>query len=346
MSELKMLESVKVESVAIVKTDGFDLVLQELRERLKPYENIHVTVETLKGDKKILADMNKIKKAKDTKRKAIKKDLDKAYLPIKEKSDAIDALIDGYYNPIKEQIDEFEIKRKEQKEFDVKIAIDKCKEETTVRVEYLDRIELKKEYLNATMSINKVTEDIKKQIELLAVEQQTFDNKVDTVKMFIEMKNETLKLEVPLEYDNFTHLINLDIIDLKNKVTELGERRMKQEREAAERIRLEAERKAKAEADRIIAEEKAKQQAELDRIEVEKQAEIDKRVAEETKEVVEQAEEKMVRAENITKVVNKFMPVDSSPSIDTFARCYELKATAEQFKALDKYLDASGIEVE
>ncbi len=320
-------------------------ILAKLDETLATYQNRVVTDQTLKGDKKTLAELNKAKKEVDKFRKEVKKELTAPIEEFEEKCKVIIAKIDEAYEPIKLQTEKFEADRKLQKEKDVKILFIKCKEESTLREEYTDRIELKDEYLNASMTMNKITNDIKQQLSVLALEQQTFDNKVDTVKAFIDILNSKYELQVPLAYENFKHLISLDISELKTKVEELAERRLEQEKEAAEKIRLEAERKAKIESDRIIAEEKAKQQAELNRIEAEKQAEIDKRVKEETKVVVEQAEEKIAVAETVTKIVDKYMPVEAELTEKVYERTITLKATKSQLVALKSYLDASGIEV-
>jgi len=341
VTELKIGKIAKAE----INWNGAE-IKASLDNALEVYRNTVVTEETLAGSKKTMAELNKQAKAIDDFRKSTVKQLSPEIKAFENESKELVSMIKEARTVISTQVDKFETERKEKKENDVKILISTCKEESELRDEYKDRIELKPSYLNATMTLTKVKEDVEQQLSVLKVEQQSFDNKVETVKAFIDILNSKYELQVPLAYENFKHLINLDVSELKATVEELAQRRQKQEKEAAEKIRLEAERKAQEEAEKLIAQEKAKQQAEIDRIEAEKQAEIDKRVAEETKEVVEQAEEKMAVAQSVTKIVDNFMPVEAGATEERMFRCYELKATKEQFEKLDKYLEASGIEVE
>jgi len=313
---------------------------------LENCRNTVVTEETLKGSKKTMAELNKQAKAIDDFRKTTVKNLNPDIKKFESEAKELVTMIKEARTVISDQADKFEADRKAKKESDVAILISTCKEESTLRDEYKDRIELLDSYLNATMTLTKIKADIEQQLSVLAVEQQSFDNKVDTVKAFIDILNDTYALQVPLDYENFSHLISLDVSELKTKVEELAQRRQKQEFEAAERIRLEAERQAKEEADRIIAEEKAKQQAELDRIEAEKQAEINRRVQEETKAVKEEAEQQIEKAETVANISNSFMPVESEIEEPRMDRFYALLGTAEEFEALDRYLEASGIEVQ
>lgn len=313
---------------------------------LENYRNTVVTAETLKGSKKTMAELNKQAKAIDDFRKTTVKNLNPDIKKFEVEAKELVSMIKEARTTISDQAEKFETERKAAKEEMVKLLIIKCKEESELREEYLFKIESKSEYLNATMTANKVTEDIKKQIDTLAIEQQAFDMKVDTVKAFIDILNDTYALQVPLSYESFEHLIELEIPALKSKVEELAQRRQRQEHEATENMRLQAEAQAKVEADKIIAQEKAKQQAELDRIESEKQAEINRRVAAETKEVTEQAEKQIEKAETVTKIAEQFSPVESVITDDRTDRFYALLGTKEEFEALDRYLEASGIEVQ
>ena len=97
-------------------TTNFDVIKAELEEKLNEYKGIIVDEDTIKESKKDLADLRKMSSEVDAKRKEIKKQWDEPYQEFKAKCDELMGLIDVPITEIKNQLDEFEEKRKAEKE--------------------------------------------------------------------------------------------------------------------------------------------------------------------------------------------------------------------------------------
>lgn len=99
---------------------NFDKIKAELEEKLNDYKGIIVDEVTIKESKKDLADLRKMSGEVDTVRKQIKAEWEKPYEEFKAKCDELTGLIDVPIAEIKKQLDEFEAKRKAEKEIHIK----------------------------------------------------------------------------------------------------------------------------------------------------------------------------------------------------------------------------------
>ena len=216
----------------------------------------------------------------------------------------------------------------------------------------MDQVELKDQYLNSSMSINKVKEDIVIQFNNLKMLQDMEQMKIDTIHSILNAYNEQLRFKYTFE--DFERIITdeISVAELSNTVKRKVKYRL--EEEQAELIKIEEEKQqaikqakldAEKDAEQKRIKEEQKHQQELKmrereenkrirRLEAEK--EMLKQQAETRLKVLE--EEKNSAIENIAESVNEFIPImaDIEDSILTFK--FEISDTGERIETLKNYL--------
>lgn len=138
---------------------NFEELKQELAYRLEYYEGLVVTEDTIRESKDDRAKLNKLKTAIEDRRKAIKRQWNAPYVEFEGRVKELVSLIDRPIAAIDGQLASFEEARKEEKRKQIKEAYDALVSDTIKDIMPLVRI-FDKKWLNATMSITKVEDEI------------------------------------------------------------------------------------------------------------------------------------------------------------------------------------------
>lgn len=203
-------------------------------EYINKYSSMIVTAETLKGSKKSRANLNKLAKALDEKRKADKK----AYLePLETYEETINAMRDKVKqcsNEINVQIKDYEQREKEERRIQIKKLIEETAENYGVSS---DDIEINPKWLNKTATKKSVLEGIVGVIK----ERKTINDN----KLIVEKYAKEHGLD-PMYYVDLIE--NQSLLDVEKKIDDDFENKKKREEaeRAAEQAKVEAE-KEKAE---------------------------------------------------------------------------------------------------
>ncbi len=182
---MENLVSVQVKGNVGTIEDNLDLVENSIREKIKEYEAIVITEDSVKDGKKFLADIRKEKKALDDERKAIKNNWMAPYDAFEKRAKKIISLYDEPVRIINEQLEEFEKQRIKAKRQEIESVYDFVKGNLAEWLP-LDRIYNPK-WENSTYSGKKIREDME-----LIFDQMKMS--IETVKsMNSEFEAEALK---------------------------------------------------------------------------------------------------------------------------------------------------------
>lgn len=216
-----------------------------VRTKIANYKNVVYTEDSIKAAKNDRADLNKLLKAIEERRKEIKNIINKPYAILEEELKEITALINEPVTMIDKQIKAFEEKQKEEKKAAIKVTYDENigdLEEVLPFEKIFDN-----RYLNQTYKLTTAQMEIKDKIDRVKTDLETIDSldskyKLNAKDVYIK----TLNLSKALSE-------NKRLADLEEKL-EADKRRKAEEK--AERKRQEEIRKQKE------AEERAKHEAE------------------------------------------------------------------------------------
>ena len=219
---MENLVSVQVKGNVGTIEDNLDLVENSIREKIKEYEAIVITEDSVKDGKKFLADIRKEKKALDDERKAIKNNWMAPYDAFEKRAKKIISLYDEPVRIINEQLEEFEKQRIKAKRQEIESVYDFVKGNLAEWLP-LDRIYNPK-WENSTYSGKKIREDME-----LIFDQMKMS--IETVKsMNSEFEEEALKI---LKDTGSLHEAVAKINELQKQKEWFAER-ARQEKELAE----------------------------------------------------------------------------------------------------------------
>ena len=319
-----------------------------LNDALADYVNVVVTLDTLQDSKKVMAELNKVANKVDKFRKDTKKELSKNIKPFEEETKELFFQLKEAREKISSQVDYFIEQEKVEKLIKVNLIIEQTKCEIPLKDKYLIQIIQKENYLNSSMSLTKVKEDVIAQFTYLKLSQDAEQAKIDTITAILDVYNEKLKFKYTFEdfekyVDDEITIPELTQIVRKKVDARLNEQiaeleRIKQERlkaveDAKEEARLEAIRVAevaeKKRIDDIAAIEKEK---ELEIRKLERQKVIDAQNADTAKKVVEQ--ETAAILDNLTE----FTPIEAMEDAETVTFEFSVTDTDERIETLKKYM--------
>lgn len=327
----------KVEAAAI-EWNGAE-IKASLDVALEEYRNTVVTEQTLKGSKKVMADLNKQVKAIDDFRKTTVKQLNPSIKQFETEAKELVSMIKEARTVISDQVEKFIIKQREEKKEIVESLIDAVSHEIELLPKYLERIERKDNYLNASITANKIREDVILQFNALKAEQDMEQLKIDTIKSTLDVYNE--KLEFKFQASYFDYLMDNDLTVISNVVKQKVEERYQEEQAKIKRMQEEKER-AIEEAKRQ-AELEAKREAEAARLAEEKRHQEELRQKEiETNKAIDKARATEFKANRIvTETVEQFediIPVETEVFEDLKEITLHVLAEQSKLDALEAYL--------
>lgn len=109
-----MLELQVSQQQGEIKTN-LDTIANELKEKMAEYKDYEVTKDTITNDKKVLADLRKLKDAMESARKGLKAEWEKPYKDFEDRYKKVLALVDEPIELINTQLKKFEDERKAEK---------------------------------------------------------------------------------------------------------------------------------------------------------------------------------------------------------------------------------------
>lgn len=311
---------------------------------LEDYKNLVVTEETLKAAKDVMAYLNKEAKKVDDFRKETKNKLNPEIKKFDGEANELYKMIKEARTIVSNQTEIFILKAREEKKVVVKCAINSVSHEIELKEKYLVQVELKDQYFNSSMTINKVTEDLRIQFNQLLQEQTMEQQKIDTIKAIVDTFNH--QLEFKFDPKEFDYLLDQDIPTISETVNQKVKSRV-----SAEKAKIELMEFNKKEAIRL-AEEKVKKDAddlaEKTRIETEnkhreelRKVGIDKQQAVAKVEAEKQAV--LFATEEVLETVDAITPTeaveDSGGDPVMIELNFSVLETPERLETLKNYLD-------
>lgn len=118
------MDNLKVEQQQGLITTNLDAIEAEIKEKMADYKDYLVTEDSIKADKKVLADLRKTKKELDDARKEVKKAWLEPYEQFEERCKTVIALVDEPINLINSQLKLFDEERIAKKREHIKELYD------------------------------------------------------------------------------------------------------------------------------------------------------------------------------------------------------------------------------
>lgn len=330
-----------------------------VKERVAEYSGVVYTEETLKSAKSDRAELNKLLKVIEERRKKVKEIINKPYEDFEAELKEVTALIRKQIDEIDQQVSVFEKKQKEEKEKKIREAYEGAIGELAQVLPFEKVFDSR--YLNKTYKLSTAQEEVKQKIQRVRIDLETIDSldskyKLNAKDVYIK----TLDLSKALAE-------NKRLTDLEEK---LEAERLRKEKEAEERRQAEEKRKAEEEKRRAEAEarrqEEERKRAEAARI-VKERKDENQSVAKQVEIGSEQPESgsKLVKTEpEQTEIGTDGGPITTmgraiesiersafSAAVDPFAQKPEKKArvrffaigTKAQLKGLVEYMKENNI---
>ena len=258
VSETATAQTGKMEFRLISPTeDGFLRVIKwnkeeleaAVRQKIASYENVVYTEDNLKQAKADRAELNKLTKAIEERRKMVKKIINEPYDIFESELKEILAQIQKPVKIIDKQVKAFEDQQKEEKKKSIQAAYDEVIGDLAEVLSF-DQV-FDSRYLNQTYKLVAAQADVKAKVEKVRTDLETIDGLESKYKLNAkDVYIKTLDLSKALAE-------NKRLSDLEEKLE--AEKRRKAEEEA-ERKRLAEERRKEAEERARLAEEQRKAQ--------------------------------------------------------------------------------------
>lgn len=317
-AEVPAAESQAVSEAAVTQTgnmefrlinpteDGFLRVIKwnkeeletAVRQKIASYENVVYTEDNLKQAKADRAELNKLTKAIEERRKMVRKTINEPYEIFESELKEILALIQKPVKMIDKQVKAFEDLQKEEKKKSIQAVYDESIGDLAEVLSF-DRV-FDSRYLNQTYKLATAQADVKAKIEKVRTDLETIDSLESRYKLNAkDVYIKTLDLSKALAE-------NKRLADLEEKLE--AEKKRKAEEEA-ERKRLAGERRKEAEERAGVVEDQRKSQKMAEPESVSKQPE---NVTGQMENVIESPENGTKLPENVSKGAgNRTLPPES-----------------------------------
>ena len=298
VSEVAVAQPEKMEFRLINPTeDGFLRVIKwnkeeleaAVRHKIAAYQNVVYTEDNMKQAKADRAELNKLTKAIEERRKMVKKIINEPYDVFEAELKEILALIQEPVGIIDRQVKAFEDQQKEEKKKSIQKSYDEVIGDLAEVLPFERVFDIR--YLNQTYKLATAQAEVKAKVEKVRTDLETIDSLESKYKLNAkDVYIKTLDLSKALAE-------NKRLSDLEEKLE--AEKRRKAEEEA-ERKRL-AEERRKAEEERAKAEEEKRKALEAQKkAEQESASKQAENVAEQAKNVIESQESVTEPAQNVS----------------------------------------------
>ena len=223
LTETTISVEMKTPEIKITNKEKLDALVDAV---VKKYSGIVVTEDTLKECKKTLTELRKLSKELNAKRLEKQRQYETPAKEFKAQIDAYINQINDVISDIKQGTDEFEEKRKAEKQVAIQNLINEMAGNYGIDPE---AIEIDKKWLNKSTTIKKITEEIASRMK----EQQRLDDDWKIVKKYAQDKG--------LLADHYqTYIGAFSAFDIEKMIDEDADKKAAQEREMTKEKQLAA----------------------------------------------------------------------------------------------------------
>lgn len=224
-------------------TYNYETVKKCVELKAQEYAGIIVTDDNLKQAKQDRDNLASARVAIDKFRKAKKKEMSVNIDLMEKQCKELISIIEGVEKPLQAGIDVYDNEKREKRRQQALKFIQTTADSLGLRPEYASKLAVKDFYLNLTGTQKEVKEDINKEGLALKGEQDKHDADIQTILTVIESVNNSLSTKLDAE-----EFINALKIYSVSKIVDNINDRADQLREAENRAREEAEKKANEQA--------------------------------------------------------------------------------------------------
>lgn len=299
-----------------------------VRAKIAGYENVVYTEENIKAAKNDRAELNKLIKAIEERRKQVKNIINKPYAVFEAELNEITALINEPVALIDQQVKAFEEKQKKEKKEAIKATYDENIGDLAEVLPFEKIFDSR--YLNQTYKLATAQKEIVDKIDTVKTDLETIDSldskyKLNAKDVYIK----TLDLSKALAE-------NKRLADLEEKLE--ADKRRKAEEEAEEQAKREAE-----EAERKAAEAKKAQEAAAEVEQTEPQSEMSKVIESIEKSAFAQAVAGEAQAAPTEQAVDPFAPKEEPKQEKKYRVRFFADGTKEQLGKLIAFMNENNI---
>lgn len=196
-SESGMKIKVISETMPEIKIN-YDDLKQYLIDSLKKYKGIVVTEKNLKDCKAMRKELTRLKKDVDSYRISKKKEFSAPIRAFEDQCKTLVELIEEVELPIKEGTDLYDVQVKNKNLEFAANAVDAAVKKHGLNRFYAPELVIKSEYGNLSMTQKKILNDIEQSAQVLGIEQQHYESRLNAVSLLLEDENATLthKLDI------------------------------------------------------------------------------------------------------------------------------------------------------
>lgn len=249
MNQLMMLQDQLTNSKATPAVIEFPMVEVKafITEYMKRYENVVYNDDVIKQVKDDKKELNKIKKTINDFGIKVDKELSSNIKAFRNELKDIILMIDEPMENIEAKIEEFEQRRKREKQLHVTNLIDDRVRNSGLQEQFAKKVELREQYLNVSVTMKQVEIDVMAQIALLQAEQDKYLMQVSQIEQQVEMSNMRHVLNVELKAPTFLSMLAYrPFEEIKDLIEKQAAEQKQSEIQYAEKIRAEEEKKANA----------------------------------------------------------------------------------------------------
>ena len=273
------LELSMIPKSGVISTN-FEEIKEKLEEEMSTYKTMRVTVDNKKEAKGDMADLRKLKKKLNDRKKEVKEEYMKPYLEVEDGVKQLISIIDGALNFLDGQVAELEEQRVLERKAEITKVYDELVEEELLDYMPLERIWNDK-WTKATTTMKSIREEIsgfvtKVRTDIATIKAMQSDKTEQALNYYMETNDLASSVQMITRYEQEKANI------LKKKEQEEQERRERELEKERERVR-EEERRRIREEEEIKAEAARKAISQVKTVDEEKAAEL---TTEESKTVV------------------------------------------------------------
>ena len=264
------LELSMIPKSGVISTN-FEEIKEKLEAEMSTYKTMRVTVDNKKEAKEDIADLRKLKKKLNDRKKEVKEEYMKPYLEVEDGVKQLISIIDGAINFLDGQVAELEEQRVLERKTEITKVYDELVEEELLDYMPLERIWNDK-WTNATTTMKSIREDIngfvtKVRTDIATIKAMQSDKTERALYYYMETNDLASSMQMITRYEQEKTNI------LKKKEQEEQERRERELEKERERVR-EEERRRIREEEEIKAEAAKKAISQVKTVDEEKAAEL------------------------------------------------------------------------
>ena len=264
------LELSMIPKSGVISTN-FEEIKEKLETEMSTYKTMRVTVDNKKEAKEDMADLRKLKKKLNDRKKEVKEEYMKPYLEVEDGVKQLISIIDGAINFLDGQVAELEEQRVLERKAEITKVYDELVEEELLDYMPMERIWNNK-WTNASTTMKSIREDItgyttKVRTDIATIKAMQSDKTEQALNYYMETNDLASSIQMITRYEQEKANI------LKKKEQEEKERREKELEKERERVR-EEERRRIQEEEEIKAEAARKAISQVKTVDEEKAAEL------------------------------------------------------------------------